>query len=288
MTRTPHPAVVALDIRSTDKDLSNDAIAKALEVCAKTVGHWRKGHRSPSMHHLLAWAALAEATPEVVDRSGEVILRGQELVDGLAGLRNSRGLSQREVADRRRVSGTAAIRDIERDAGRAGVPTYADHLAAFDVTLRLAPLSQSAAPSERTGGMTTTMPRNGACARTPTNMTPPAGDEAAEDTAREVCLSCRVFVGCLAWARTLTEKTDPGGVIAATTRTERAASAGTQACTVCRTDQAVTEFAFSDRVRRIRRRECRTCVRRHGRALQVATAAARRATRKTAAERVAA
>lgn len=137
MTRPPHPVVAALDIRSTRQDLSNATIAGVLGVTPKTVKYWRTGHASPPMGHLLTWAALTKATPEAVNLSGAVVLRGPELIDDLAGFRKSLGVTQSQVAARRRVSGTATVRSLERYAASAGLATYASHLAACGATLRL-------------------------------------------------------------------------------------------------------------------------------------------------------
>lgn len=138
--------------------------------------------------------------------------------------------------------------------------------------------------------MPTGMP-SGRCAGVPDVMDPDPDDALGIEIAREVCMSCPVYVLCRAWADTLPEDADPGGVLAATTESERAAqreTADSQTCTECATAKPVVAFAFSDRVHRIRRRECRTCVNKQGRALGAVTAARNRAAMAAAAERVAA
>ncbi|NAS22458.1 hypothetical protein GT755_12275 [Herbidospora sp. NEAU-GS84] len=285
MTRAPHPLVTELAKRTRDRDLTDKAVAKVLEVSAKSVSNWRHGKASPPMGALLGWSALVEAAMEAVDRDGRVVLRDDELVEDLRSLRRARGWSQEELAERRHVSKSSVISKIEADARGTALATYLAHIAVLDVRLRL--VANPPSKPHPMGGPTLSMPKGGACTRTAVDMMPAAGDEQAEDEAREVCLNCTVFVACLSWARTVPEQDDPGGVLAAMTLAERQPT-GIRTCSVCEKTKPMAEYAWADDNRRARRAECRACVRVRARALQIATVKKKRATERAAAEQVAA
>lgn len=101
----------------------------------------------------------------------------------------------------------------------------------------------------------------GACAGRARLMDPAPGDEQGTTRARRVCLGCPVLTDCRAWMSTLTRRTDPGGVLAATTADERAGrDPDRKVCTRCWTSLPMAAFTTNSRQGTVRLRPwCRTC-----------------------------
>ncbi|GIH26009.1 hypothetical protein Aph01nite_43190 [Acrocarpospora phusangensis] len=124
--------------RTTHLDIPTSAVASAAGTSPSAVRKWRTAAAAPSYLHVCAWADLVRLRVAVVD-GADVASEGLAVLTDLAALRRRRGLSQRDLAAKRRVP-QSAIALLERRpvvARGVGVLTLDRHVSAMGYRLTL-------------------------------------------------------------------------------------------------------------------------------------------------------
>jgi DNA-binding XRE family transcriptional regulator len=134
---TPHPIVATLDARTRDLDITQTALAHAIGTYPHALYKWRTGQASPPLACVALWADHVGLILAVVTPTRQVVAAGVSILRDLVSLRQLTGISQRDLAARRRVSQNT-VSALERGIrNRPHLRTVDDHLTALGLRLVL-------------------------------------------------------------------------------------------------------------------------------------------------------